>query len=216
MEPNDLEKLRRDYIAGTLSKSAVDANPMIQFGSWLHTALEDQREVDANAMVLATCAANGQPSARVVLLKDVQEDGFTFYTNQHSRKGRELKTNPRCSATFWWSHLHRQVRIEGIVSIIPEEKAVRYFSSRPPGSQMGAIISDQSEVIPDRGFLEDKLDKLRSEVDAGKTLEKPAHWGGYLIKPHRIEFWQGRESRLHDRIRYEWKDGGWKIDRLSP
>jgi pyridoxamine 5'-phosphate oxidase len=168
-----------------------------------------------NRMTFATADSDGKPSARIVLLKGFDENGFVFYTNYESRKANDLVENPQAAAVFFWAELERQVRIEGIVSKIDTETSEEYFHSRPIGSQIGAIASPQSSVITDRSILEEKVSMLTAQYE-GKVIPKPDNWGGYLIEPKRIEFWQGRSSRLHDRIIYDFIEGSWKISRLAP
>jgi pyridoxamine 5'-phosphate oxidase len=167
-------------------------------------------------MTLATASKEGIPSARIVLLKEFTLDGFVFYTNYNSQKGKEIESNPYASIVFFWVDLERQIRIEGVVEKVSEEESSSYFYSRPKGSQLGALTSPQSQTIPNRKFLEDKLVELEEEYLV-KDIPKPEHWGGYRVIPNRIEFWQGRSSRLHDRIVYiQSKDNTWKFERLAP
>jgi len=192
----------------------VAANPFLQFKKWFSDAIEAQL-YEPNVMTFATADSDGKPSARIVLLKGFDENGFVFYTNYESRKANDLVENPQAAAVFFWAELERQVRIEGIVSKIDKETSEAYFHSRPIGSQIGAIASPQSSVITDRTLLEEKVSMLTAEYE-GKVIPKPDNWGGYLIEPKRIEFWQGRSSRLHDRITYDFIEGSWKISRLAP
>src|SRR5690606_14622303 len=172
--------------------------------------------VEPNNLTLATASADGFPSARTVLLKGYDARGFVFYTNQQSRKGRELAENPRASLVFWWDRLERQVVIQGTVTPVPDDEADDYFHSRPRGSQLGAWASRQSTVIESREVLERRLEELEKEYE-GKEIPRPEYWGGYVVKPLSIEFWQGRPNRLHDRLRYRLSDdGAWIIERLSP
>lgn len=171
---------------------------------------------ELNAMTLATASADGVPSARTVLLKDFSDEGFVFFTNYESYKGRQLAENPRASLLFFWKELERQVRIVGVVQKVSEEESDNYFRSRPVLSQIGAIVSPQSTVIESRDWLEERYNQLQQQL-APDAIQRPAHWGGYIVKPVRIEFWQGRPSRLHDRIEYSLQeDGTWKIERLAP
>ncbi len=215
MDKNKLENLRQNYARQALRKDMLLVNPIDQFRLWFSAAVDLDAEAEPNAMVLATVGTDLQPSARVVLLKEITEQGFIFYTNYESRKGLDLEQNQKCAHTFWWRFSQQQVRVEGKISKVDPSKSKTYFSSRPEGSQRSAIISPQSEVIPNRQYLEDKLQRSENEVPQDK-LEKPQHWGGYEVVPHSIEFWQGRTNRLHDRFRYILKDDSWKIDRLAP
>ncbi|WP_421946283.1 pyridoxamine 5'-phosphate oxidase [Pedobacter sp.] len=209
-----LQNLRQDYISATLDESDVDNNPIIQFKKWFDNAVEAQ-VYEPNVMTLATADKAGKPDARIVLLKGVDEDGFRFFTNYLSAKGKELKRNPYAALVFFWPDLERQVRIEGTVEKLDKETSEEYFITRPVASQIGAVASPQSQIIPNRTFLEEKFEELKTKSD-GKTIAKPAHWGGYIVKPTRIEFWQGRRSRLHDRINFELLKGSWVKNRLAP
>ncbi|WP_345951475.1 pyridoxamine 5'-phosphate oxidase [Mucilaginibacter sp. PAMB04274] len=215
MDKIDLQNLRQDYRASTLSEAAVKGNPLKQFESWFNDAVAAEIH-EPNAMTLATATTNGLPSARIVLLKGVDEQGFSFYTNYLSRKGKEIAKNPHAALVFFWGPLERQVRIEGTLEKLSKEKSEQYFHSRPFGSQIGAVASPQSQEIPNRGSLENKWQQLEKEYE-GKEVPKPAYWGGYILKPQLVEFWQGGSSRLHDRILYK-KAGksDWKIVRLAP
>ena len=216
MNKEELKQLRRDYNLSELNRDMLALDPMLQITKWLKDAVEVEEEIEANAMVLSTVGQDGQPSARVVLLKEVTDQGFVFYTNFNSRKGTELADNPKCCATFWWHRMQRQVRIQGVVDKISELHAAKYFKSRPIGSQWGAIVSPQSQVIPDRFYLQDKITNEKNARPNPDDLEKPKHWGGYLIIPTEYEFWQGRSSRLHDRFRYRRQNTTWQIERLAP
>lgn len=209
-----LQNLRQDYISATLDESDVDNNPITQFKKWFDNAVEAQ-VYEPNVMTLATADKAGKPDARIVLLKGVDEDGFRFFTNYLSAKGKELKRNPYAALVFFWPDLERQVRIEGTVEKLDKETSEEYFVTRPVASQIGAVASPQSQIIPNRAFLEEKFEDLKNKSD-GKTISKPAHWGGYIVKPTRIEFWQGRRSRLHDRINFELVKGSWVKNRLAP
>jgi pyridoxamine 5'-phosphate oxidase len=189
-------------------------DPILQFQSWLKQATVAGIS-EPTAMTLATTAADGQPSARMVLLKDVSEDGFVFYTNYESQKGHELAANPRAALVFYWPHLERQVRITGAVVKTSRAESEAYFQTRPRGSQLAAWASSQSSVIPDRAVLEDRVKKLEAEY-SGTGVPLPPNWGGYRLRPESIEFWQGKPNRLHDRLRYTRDSDGWKIDRLAP
>ncbi|WP_231491801.1 pyridoxamine 5'-phosphate oxidase [Pedobacter sp. Leaf170] len=209
-----LQNLRQDYKSATLDESDVDNNPITQFKKWFDNAVEAQI-YEPNVMTLATADKSGKPDARIVLLKGVDEDGFRFFTNYLSAKGKELKRNPSAALVFFWPDLERQVRIEGTVEKLDKETSEEYFITRPVASQIGAVASPQSQVIPNRAFLEEKFEELKTKSD-GKSIAKPAHWGGYIVKPTRIEFWQGRRSRLHDRINFELVKGAWIKNRLAP
>jgi pyridoxamine 5'-phosphate oxidase len=211
-----IEQLRKDYSAHTLGMEEVSPNPVEQFQVWFDEALNAQVP-EPNAMTLSTATTNGVPSARIVLLKGVTDDSFLFYTNYNSRKGQELRANPRAALTFLWHELQRQVRIEGRVEVLSAEESTRYFQSRPKGSQIGAWASPQSTQIESREVLEEKVKRLEEDYHSAEALPRPEHWGGYRVVPHRIEFWQGRSSRLHDRIEYTLtEDGTWSIARLAP
>ncbi|WP_350181267.1 pyridoxamine 5'-phosphate oxidase [Phaeodactylibacter sp.] len=211
-----IEELRKDYSAHTLEMEEVSPNPVHQFQQWFEEALNAEVP-EPNAMTLSTATASGVPSARIVLLKGVTDGGFVFYTNYNSRKGQELQANPHAALTFLWHELQRQVRIEGSVELLAAEESARYFQSRPKGSQIGAWASPQSTQIESRELLEEKVKQLEQEYAEADALPRPEHWGGYRVVPHRIEFWQGRSSRLHDRILYNLEKGGdWALSRLAP
>jgi pyridoxamine 5'-phosphate oxidase len=211
-----LEALRADYRLAELGEATCETNPIAQFQTWFRQAqAADLKE--PNAMALATATREGKPSGRIVLLKEVGDFGFVFYTNYHSRKGREMEGNPSCAATFYWAELERQVRVEGQVEQVSREKSEKYFRGRPKGSRLGALVSSQSEIVPSREPLESRLAELEAEYAATDDVPPPGHWGGYCIRPDTIEFWQGRTNRLHDRIQYRRKDeNSWIIERLSP
>jgi pyridoxamine 5'-phosphate oxidase len=211
----EIENLRKEYTARTLEVEEAQMDPFQQFEEWFAEAVRAQLP-EPNAMTLATVAPNGQPSARIVLLKGFDREGFVFYTNYRSRKGEEMRENPRVALVFLWLELQRQVRIEGAVERIDPEESTRYFQSRPRGSQIGAWASPQSAVIDRREDLEQRYAALESQYEEAEVLPRPAHWGGYLVRPHRLEFWQGRASRLHDRIQYRLEEGRWVIERLAP
>ncbi len=212
----DIEHLREDYRLASLDVKDVDENPIAQFGKWLKEAL-DAQVPEPNAMTLATCTPEGKPAARIVLLKGYDEAGFVFFTNYESRKGKELLHNPNAALVFSWLELQRQVRIEGKVQKVTPEQSTAYFQSRPKGSQIGAWASPQSRVIGEREMLEEKVQKLGEKYANEDELPRPEHWGGYVVQPRLIEFWQGRPSRLHDRIQYTLQSSGeWLIERLAP
>lgn len=209
-----IQNLRQDYRSATLSETDVDQNPINQFGKWFKEALE-ARLYEPNVMTLATADRNGKPSARILLLKEFDAQGFVFYTNYASRKGQQMEDNPFAAMVFFWAELERQVRIEGTISKVSPEESSNYFHSRPQGSQIGALASPQSNMIPSREVLEERVVELTSAYE-GRTVPRPETWGGYRLKPERIEFWQGRPSRLHDRINYTEKNGLWLTERLAP
>lgn len=205
--------LRQNYDRAVLLEEHAGSDPFDLFDTWFQEALAGEL-VEPNAMTLATVAADGQPSARAVLLKDFDRRGFTFYTNQESRKAAELAANPKAALLFWWDRLHRQVRIEGGVEPVDAAEADAYFASRPWGSRIGAWASPQSRTIPDRSVLEERVRELEARYP--QEVPRPAHWGGYRVVPQAIEFWQGRPSRLHDRLRFRLEDGRWTRERLAP
>jgi pyridoxamine 5'-phosphate oxidase len=210
----DISDIRRDYDGGSLDEADSPATPMELFDEWLILAL-DKESVDANAMALATVDSQGKPHARLVLLKGTDDQGFVFYTNYHSHKGSELSNVPHAALVFWWPSLSRQVRVEGRVEKVSEAESDAYFASRPRASQLGAWIATQSVVIPDRNWIEERQKRFVQAYE-GQEVPRPVHWGGYRVVPDMIEFWQGQPSRLHDRLRYERRDGGWHRFRLAP
>jgi pyridoxamine 5'-phosphate oxidase len=207
-------RLRREYARAGLRESDAEVDPVEQFRRWFDEALAADLH-EPNAMTLATATPDGRPSARVVLLKGFDERGFVFYTNYEGRKARELEVNPYCALVFYWGELERQVRVEGRVSRVPDGESDAYFEGRPRGSQLGAWVSEQSRPVRDRGALEDRLRELEAEYE-GREVPRPPFWGGYRVEPETIEFWQGRENRLHDRLIYRRSDGLWSRERLQP
>jgi pyridoxamine 5'-phosphate oxidase len=206
--------IRSEYERGSLDESSVNKDPFLQFEKWFADALHDN-QLHPNAFVLSTATSDGKPSGRVVLLKGIDPEGFVFYTNYESRKGNEIKENSFASMTFFWPHLERQIRVEGTVKKITNAESDDYFNSRPRGSQAGAWVSPQSKVIPGREGLDVSADLFLKENE-GKEISRPPFWGGYRVAPLKIEFWQGRSSRLHDRVLYTWENEEWKIERLAP
>lgn len=206
--------LRQNYTLQTLNETDVDPNPIRQFQQWLEQAIVAQLP-EPNAMTLATATRDGLPSARIVLLKGLDERGFAFYTNYESRKGQELADNPHAALVFLWTVLERQVRVEGRVEKVAAAETDAYFQSRPLTSRLGAWASDQSRVIAGREVLEQRFAALKATY-ADEQVPRPPHWGGYRVIPQQIEFWQGRTSRLHDRLRYRLEQGNWLLERLAP
>lgn len=216
-EDENLYSYRKSYEKGELSKSTMDPNPMQQFRTWFYE-VKDRGGVDeVNAMTVSTIGIDGFPKGRVVLLKKYDEYGFYFYTNYNSEKGRAIEKNPKVSISFFWPNMERQVLINGIAEKTSDADSTNYFHSRPKGSQLGAAASPQSSVVESREVLEQNLHKLEKEFE-NKEIPKPSFWGGYLIRPSSIEFWQGRSNRMHDRIRYTWNNEheDWVIERLAP
>ena len=213
---SSIADLRQNYTLAGLSEADLDSNPIQQFNLWFEQALAADL-IEPNAMTLATATADGKPSARIVLLKGVSERGFVFYTNYGSQKGRQLIANPYAALVFHWDKLERQIRIEGKVEKLSSVESLEYFHSRPKASQLGAWTSNQSQVIANREVLEQKLASLQAQYSDEATIPLPEHWGGFRVVPNRLEFWQGRPSRLHDRLLYDLEaDGSWSISRLAP
>jgi pyridoxamine 5'-phosphate oxidase len=212
----DLHNYRKSYEKSELLETNIPEDPINLFNRWFHE-VEDFGGVDeVNAMTVATIGLDGFPKSRVVLLKKFNEEGFIFYTNYDSEKGKAILNNPNICLSFFWHSMERQVIIKGIAEKTPENISDNYFASRPDGSKLGAMVSAQSEVIPNREFLEENLKQLEQEFE-GKEIPRPAFWGGFLVRPVEVEFWQGRPNRLHDRIRYKLSENyDWKIERLSP
>jgi pyridoxamine 5'-phosphate oxidase len=211
----DISSLRRSYALESLDESEVSKHPFAQFKYWFGEAVSAQ-VTEPNAMTLATSTLEGRPSARIVLLKGFDEKGFVFFTNYESRKGAEMTENPLAALLFCWLDLERQIRIEGRIEKISREESEQYFVSRPKSSQIGAWTSPQSTVIDNRNVLEIRQKALEEQYSQAEVLPLPPNWGGYILVPDYFEFWQGRESRLHDRIRYQLEDGSWRLARLAP
>lgn len=212
---SDFSELRREYVFSTMDEANMDADPIRQFGDWLQKAIDAELEL-ANAMVLATAGGDGKPSARYVLMKGFDDRGFIFYSHADSVKGLQLAENPYVALVFYWAPMHRQIRIEGRVERVPDEDADEYFRSRPYDSRVSAWVARQSSVVPSREFLEEKYYEVEQSFP-GEEVPRPEEWVGYLVVPARIEFWQGREGRLHDRIEYIRNgQGPWTMQRLAP
>jgi pyridoxamine 5'-phosphate oxidase len=210
----DVSDLRREYEKGRLERGDLKTDPFDQFEGWF-TLVRDAGLIEPNAMTLATAGADCQPSTRTVLLKYFDRQGFVFFTNLESDKAKEIAENPRVSLLFYWQPLERQVVVRGRAEQVGRKETLSYFLKRPRGSQLGAWVSDQSRVISSRQILEMKLDEMKRRYADGK-VPLPSFWGGYRVRPHEIEFWQGRRNRLHDRFLYTAEDGGWRIERLAP
>ncbi|MEM9076714.1 MAG: pyridoxamine 5'-phosphate oxidase [Bacteroidota bacterium] len=212
----DLSDYRKSYNKSELMEDSIKENPMEQFQNWFYEVEATDGVEEANAMTISTIGLDGFPKSRVVLMKKYTFEGFIFYTNYNSEKGKAIAKNPEVCLSFFWPNLERQVIIKGRAERIADNLSDGYFESRPVGSQLGAIVSPQSDVIDSREILESKLAQLESQYE-GKEIERPAYWGGYLVRPISLEFWQGRPNRLHDRIRYTLQsDYDWKIERLAP
>jgi len=212
---DNLHKHRKSYEKGELSESSVDSNPLQQFRTWFYETEESGGIDEVNAMTLTTIDAHGFPKGRVVLLKKYDEYGFYFYTNYKSEKGQSIAANNKVSLSFFWPNMERQIIIKGLAHKTSEADATNYFHSRPKGSQLGALVSDQSAIIESRELLEQRLSDLEKKFDE-KEVPKPEHWGGYLVTPISFEFWQGRPNRLHDRIQFTLVNTDWIIQRLQP
>ncbi|MEO5717635.1 MAG: pyridoxamine 5'-phosphate oxidase [Chthoniobacterales bacterium] len=216
MDAIDLAGLRREYETQGLRRAEMHPDPIEQFATWFSTAVNSELP-DANAIALATATPDGTPSARVVLLKGFDQRGFVFFTNYESKKGRELDANPAAAFVVYWVQLERQIRVAGRVEKTSREESEAYFHERPRGSQLGAWVSHQSEVIDARRILDARLAEMEERFAGQQVIELPPHWGGYRLVPETIEFWQGRANRLHDRFRYtRQKDGSWTLERLAP
>ena len=211
----DIAAIREDYCKYQLDEKDMLSSPMEQFERWFEQARHAQVQ-EPNAMVLSTIGEDGFPASRVVLLKDIKAGGFSFFTNYDSRKGQEMKAYKKVSLLFFWPELQRQVRVEGLVEKLPTGDSDEYFASRPRGSRLGAIASPQSHVIADRSVLEQRVEEVTLANEGKDKIERPVFWGGYLVSPLRMEFWQGRSSRLHDRLEYIFQQGEWIIQRLAP
>ena len=210
----EVADLRNEYSRAGLDESSLRPDPVAQFRGWFEDAIAADLH-EPNAMTLATATPDGRPSARVVLLKGYDERGFVFYTNYEGRKGKEIERNPHVALVFYWGELERQVRIEGRASRVSESESDAYYASRPRGSRLGAWASEQSRPVEGRGVLEARLRELERDYE-GENIPRPPFWGGYRVEPEAVEFWQGRENRLHDRLVYRRSDEGWEIERLQP
>lgn len=215
IEHKDIAAIREDYTKDILSEQDVNSNPFVQFENWFKQAIAAE-VMEPNAMVLSTINKDGFPSSRVVLMKDIKENGISFFTNYKSQKSIDIERDSKISVLFFWAELQRQVRIEAIAELLSEKDSTEYFQSRPKGSQIGAWASPQSDIIPNREFLEERVDFYNKEYEGVEVLPRPEHWGGFLLRPVKFEFWQGRASRLHDRIQYVSENGQWVLNRLAP
>lgn len=214
MRTKDISAIRKEYLITQLNEDDVQSDPLKQFEQWLNEAVESNVN-EPTAMTLATSTFEGKPSARVVLLKGVSPEGFSFFTNYDSKKGKQILQNPYGALVFFWPELERQVRIEGKVAKLTDKQSDEYFKTRPEGSKIGAWASPQSQVIPNRKYLENLKSDFHEEFSK-RTIKRPPNWGGYVLAPTCIEFWQGRADRLHDRIQYTLINGVWTIERLAP
>ncbi|SHK42975.1 Pyridoxamine 5'-phosphate oxidase [Maribacter aquivivus] len=216
MMQKDLGDYRKSYEKSALMEDSISDNPIQLFQTWFYEVEKSDGVDEPNAMTVSTVGLDGFPKSRVVLLKKYTHEGFIFYTNYNSEKGRAISENPKICISFFWANLERQIIIKGTAEKLAKNLSDGYFESRPDGSKLGALVSDQSTVIDSRSVLENKLTELEKEYD-GKEIERPEHWGGYLVRPVSMEFWQGRPNRLHDRIRYTLTDDfDWKMERLAP
>ncbi len=211
---SDLARMRREYASRLLDTDSLLPDPVAQFQQWLDEAIQ-AAVAEPNAMTLATVSESGRPSQRIVLLKDLENGRFVFFTNYHSAKGRELLRNPYCALSFFWPELERQVRVEGVAQRVSEERSTEYFRLRPRGAQIGAWASPQSAVVENRDLLEQRYRDMEKKFE-GKEVPRPQQWGGYEVIPYLLEFWQGRPNRLHDRLLYLKDEKGWTIRRLAP
>ena len=211
----DLGNYRKTYEKSELSEKSVTDNPMELFQKWFYETEASEGVDEPNAMTISTIGLDGFPKSRIVLLKKYTHEGFIFYTNYNSEKGKAIANNPKVCLSFFWPNMERQIIIKGVVEKIPENLSDGYFDSRPDGSKLGALVSNQSEVISSREEIEDRLKELENKYQ-GKEIQRPSHWGGYIVKPISMEFWQGRPNRLHDRIRFTLENIDWKIERLAP
>nr|WP_299172186.1 pyridoxamine 5'-phosphate oxidase [uncultured Allomuricauda sp.] len=212
----DLSNYRKSYEKSELDETSIKENPMEQFQKWFYEVEATDGMDEPNAMTVSTIGLDGFPKNRVVLMKKYTHEGFIFYTNYQSEKGKAIENNPSMCLSFFWPNMERQIIIKGKAEKVAENLSDGYFESRPVGSQLGAVVSDQSDVIPSKAFLQEKLDALEKKYE-GKEIPRPENWGGYLVRPVSFEFWQGRPNRLHDRIRYTLQeDYNWKIERLAP
>jgi len=213
---NDLSNYRKNYQKSELSEDGISDNPMELFQKWFYEVEESERDTEVNAVTVSTIGADGFPKSRVVLLKKFTWEGFIFFTNYHSEKGKAIALNPNVCLSFFWQGIERQVIIKGVAEKLSENLSDGYYESRPDGSKLGAWASDQSEVVPSRSYLDERLASFEKKFE-NKEIVRPKHWGGILVKPISIEFWQGRPNRMHDRIRYTLQeDFNWKIERLAP
>ncbi len=215
IERQEVAGIREDYLKDSFDEKQALANPIEQFNVWFEEAIRAEVN-EPTAMTLATVDDQQRPHARIVLLKDIKPEGFSFFTNYGSAKGHQMGQNSFVSLLFFWSELQRQVRITGKIEKLPEQESDQYFQSRPRGSQIGAVASPQSQVIPDRAFLENRVKAVDEQFMDAEKITRPEYWGGYLVRPVAFEFWQGRASRLHDRVQYVSNEGNWIKERLAP